>query len=167
MARITRTRGASPHRHQHERGRLRRRIEPVDTEGSEPRFARLLASVGGVLVIGTGVIHLYLYQDTFSAIPTIGNLFLVNFASGISIGSLVIFWPRRPWAVLGAVYCATTLAVFLISVRWGLFGYQETLRGAWQERAAAVEIAGALACLAAARIGRSKAGHRREEARAR
>lgn len=43
-------------------------------------------------------------------------------------------------------FCLATLGAFLVSVHWGLFGYQETLRGAWQDRAAAVEVVGAIAC---------------------
>ena len=53
---------------------------------------------------------------------------------------------RAAWSLLGAGFCLATLAGFLISVHWGLFGYRETLSGAWQERAAVVEIAGATAC---------------------
>jgi hypothetical protein len=55
---------------------------------------------------------------------------------------------RWIWGLLGAGFCLGTLVAFLISVRWGLFGYRETLSGAWQQRAAAVEIAGTIAGLA-------------------
>lgn len=100
------------------------------------------------LVIATGAIHLYLYQDGFSAIPTIGRLFLANFVVAVVLGLAVLVRGRWIWGLLGAGFCLGTLAGFLVSVHWGLFGYQETLSGAWQQRAAAVEIAGAVACLA-------------------
>ena len=104
--------------------------------------------VAAALVFATGAIHLYLYQDGFSAIPTIGRLFLANFVVAVVLGLAVLVRGRWIWGLLGAGFCLGTLAGFLVSVHWGLFGYQETLSGAWQQRAAAVEIAGAVACLA-------------------
>lgn len=109
--------------------------------------ARLVA---GGLVIATGAIHLYLYRSGFSGIPTIGRLFLANFIVALVLGALVIFRSSPWWSGLGAVFCVATLGGFLISVQWGLFGYQETLHGTWQTRAAAVEVAGAVAGAVAA-----------------
>ena len=109
-------------------------------------------AAAALLVAATGVIHLYLYQDYFSSVATIGPLFLANFATGLIIGTLILRGRRRLWAVAGAAFCLLTLGAFLVSVHWGLFGYNESLAGPWQERAAAVEVAGAVACaLAAAR----------------
>ncbi len=114
--------------------------------------ANLVATraVAAVLVIATGAIHLYLYQDGFSAVPTIGRLFLGNFAVGIVLGLAMLLRGRPIWGLAGAGFCLGTLGGFLVSVHWGLFGYQETLSGAWQERAAVVEVAGAIACLVVA-----------------
>src|SRR5204862_5210855 len=109
--------------------------------------------VAAGLVVATGAIHLYLYRDGFSAVPTIGRLFLANFVVGLFLGLAILLRGRSAWSLLGAGFCLGTLAGFLISVHWGLFGYQETLSGAWQERAAVVEIAGAIACAVVA--GRS------------
>ena len=39
----------------------------------------------------------------------------------------------------------TTLAAFVVSTRWGLFGYRERFWGSLQEAAGAVELAAALA----------------------
>lgn len=110
--------------------------------------ANLVAAraVAAGLVAATGAIHLYLYREGFSAVPTIGRLFLANFVVGVVLGLVVLLRGRVAWSLLGAGFCLATLAGFLISVHWGLFGYQETLSGAWQERAAVVEIAGAIAC---------------------
>jgi hypothetical protein len=118
---------------------------PAVTATSGPMIATLRVTAAG-LVIATGAIHLYLYRDYFSNVPTIGRLFLANFVTAIVLGAVVLLRPRLLWAALGSAFCLATLAGFLISVHWGLFGYQETLRGAWQERAAAVEIVGAIAC---------------------
>jgi len=108
-------------------------------------------ATAALLVAATGVIHLYLYQDYFSSVATIGPLFLANFAAGVVVAVLILRGGRL-WALAGGAFCLLTLAAFLVSVHWGLFSYNETLGGPWQERAGAVEVAGAIACaLAAAR----------------
>jgi hypothetical protein len=112
--------------------------------------------VAAGLVIATGAIHLYLYQNSYSSIPTIGRLFLVNFAVAVVVGIGLLVRPRPVWAVLGAGFCLATLGAFLVSVHWGLFGFQETLHGAWQERAAAVEVAGAIACASLGALSRGR-----------
>ena len=106
-------------------------------------------ATAALLVAATGVIHLYLYQDYFSAVATIGPLFLLNFATGIAVGALILWSRGHVWPAAGGAFCLVTLGAFLVSVHWGLFGYHETLSGAWQERAAAIEIAGTIACLLA------------------
>jgi hypothetical protein len=132
-------------------------VRPTQADTAGPRVhrerrwgMRALRAVGAALVIATGAIHLYLYQDSYSGVPTIGRLFVANFAVGLVLGLVILATARRVWPVLGAAFCLGTLAAFLISVQWGLFGFQETLRGAWQERAAVVEIAGGLVNAAAA-----------------
>jgi urea transporter len=107
-------------------------------------------AAAALLVVATGAIHLYLYQDYFSSVATIGRLFMANFATGLIIGILILRGRRRLWAAAGAAFCLLTLGAFLVSVHWGLFGYNESLAGPWQERAAAVEVAGASACALAA-----------------
>jgi hypothetical protein len=150
-----------------QRDRARQAGVPADdrraTEGGRPRAgANLVAlrAVAAVLVAATGAIHLYLYQDGFSSVPTIGRLFLANFVVAVALGLAILVRGRALWSLLGAGFCLGTLAGFLVSVHWGLFGYQETLSGAWQERAAVVEVAGAIACALAAvlwlRLGRGR-----------
>lgn len=103
-------------------------------------------ATAALLVAATGVIHLYLYQDYFSTVATIGPLFLLNFVTGIAIGALIVWSRGLLWPVAGGTFCLVTVGAFLISVHWGLFGYHETLSGAWQERAAVIEVAGVIAC---------------------
>jgi hypothetical protein len=108
-------------------------------------------ATAALLVAATGVIHLYLYQDYFSSVATIGPLFLANFAVGVVVGVLILRGGWL-WPLAGGAFCLLTLTAFLVSVHWGLFGYNESLGGPWQERAGAVEVAGVIACaLAAAR----------------
>ena len=130
---------------------------PVGAKGRPGANLAATRAVAAGLVVATGAIHLYLYRDGFSAVPTIGRLFVANFVAGVVLGLAVLLRGRVAWSLLGAGFCLATLAGFGISVHWGLFGYQETLSGAWQERAAVVEIAGAIACaVVAGRSGRAR-----------
>jgi hypothetical protein len=83
-------------------------------------------------------------------VPTIGRLFLANFVVAALLGVAVLARGRWLWSLLGAGFCLGTLVAFLISVHRGLFGYEETMSGAWQARAAAVEVAGAITGLVVA-----------------
>ena len=94
-------------------------------------------AVAAGLVVATGAIHLYLYRDGFSAVPTIGRLFLLNFVGsavvgvtlaapvrrlGRSIGDLILIL-----AALGAIGIALgSLASLLISEYRPLFGFMES-----------------------------------------
>ena len=124
----------------------RRQAGPAGAETRPSANVVAARAVAAGLVVATGAIHLYLYRDGFSAVPTVGRLFLANFVAGVVLGLAILLRGRVAWTLLGAGFCVATLAGFLISVHWGLFGYRETLSGAWQERAAVVEIAGTIAC---------------------
>jgi hypothetical protein len=122
-------------------------MRAIDTARSP--FALAARVIGAALVIATGAIHLYLYNSGYSSVPTIGHLFVANFVAAVVIGLLVLFRGERLWPLIGAAFCAGTLGAFLWSVEWGLFGFQEHLHGTWQGRAAIVEVAGIVVCLAA------------------
>lgn len=96
-----------------------------------------------LLVAAAGAVHLYLYFDYFHRVHVVGVLFLVNAAAGLLIGALLLL--RRDRLVLLAAlgYAVGTLVGFVVSTRWGLFGYHETFWGSWQEVAGAIELAAA------------------------
>jgi hypothetical protein len=121
-----------------------RRATPAGRRGAADAVLVAARIAASGLIIATGAIHLYLYQHAFSAVPTIGRLFVANFVVALVLGAALLVRGRPVWSLLGAGFCLGTLAAFLISVHWGLFGYRETLHGTWQERAAAVEAAGAV-----------------------
>lgn len=94
-----------------------------------------------LLVAAAGAIHLYLWFDYFHRVHVVGALFLVNAAVGIALG-MTLLVSRDVRALLAAGgYAAGTLAAFVVSTRWGLFGYRETFWGSWQEAAGGVELA--------------------------
>jgi hypothetical protein len=103
--------------------------------------ARLVAAA---LVLAAGAIHLYLYFDYFNDVPTIGPLFVANAAAAVVIAIVLATWDHILSLLAGFGFSVATLGAFFISVENGLFGYHETLRGAWQERAGVVEAAAIL-----------------------
>jgi len=127
---------------------------PRPVPASETIVTRTVAVLGAALVITTGAIHLYLYEDYFSTVPTIGRLFVANFLAGVALGGLMLLSRAWVWPLLGAAYCITTLGAFLWSVQWGLFGYQESFSGTWQTRAAVAEVIGTLLCITTAMLHR-------------
>jgi hypothetical protein len=123
----------------------------------KPAAGVVAAGVVTALLVGAaGAIHLYLYFDYFHRVHVVGVLFLVNAAVGLLTGAVLLF--RREGFVLlaAAGYAVGTLAAFVVSTRWGLFGYRETFWGSWQEAAGGVELAAALIAvlLLAARLDR-------------
>lgn len=115
------------------------------TSSTRPRTSGLAATwATALLVAAAGALHLYLYFDYFHRIHVVGVLFLVNAGAGLAIGATLLA-KRRVLVLLAAGgYAVGTLAAFLVSTRWGLFGYRESFWGGWQEAAGGVELAAAL-----------------------
>src|SRR3984885_6375905 len=100
-------------------------------QGSGLRLA--LRGAGAGLLIATAAIHLDLYLTGYNSIPTIGWLFLLQVISGFGLGLLVLATGDRLIAAAGALFAASTLGGYLISVQFGLFGFKEvrTTAGIW------------------------------------
>jgi hypothetical protein len=107
------------------------------------------------LVGAAGSIHLYLYFDYFHKVPTIGTLFVANAVVGLAIATALLASDRPLVTAGAALYAASTLAAFVASVAFGLFGFHESLQGGWQELAGLVETA-ALVLAAVMLIARFK-----------
>jgi hypothetical protein len=99
--------------------------------------ARLARYLGALALLGVGVDHIeQYYLDSYSVIPTIGTLFVLNFAAATLV-SVALAAPlrrlagRRADAVLavlavgGIGIAAGSLAGLLVSERTGLFGFME------------------------------------------
>ncbi|HEY2656401.1 MAG TPA: hypothetical protein VGI55_11470 [Solirubrobacteraceae bacterium] len=96
--------------------------------------------VGAILVAAIGGIHLYLWFDYFHRVHVIGVLFLANAGAGALIALWLLTSDGVIALVAGAGFAATTLAGFLISTQWGLFGFHERFSGTWQSTAGLVEL---------------------------
>lgn len=126
-------------------------VEPVlrparraSTRESRAPWVRYAAAV---FVAAAAAIHLYLWFDFFHRVHIVGALFLANAAVGAVAAATLAATGDVLVLLAGAGYAAATLVAFLVSTRWGLFGYHERFWGHWQEAAAAVELA-AVALLA-------------------
>jgi len=100
-------------------------------------IAQLARCLGALALLGVGVDHLeQFYVDSYSAIPTIGTLFALDFASATvvalgllaPIGRIARRWAkpaRTLLAVIGISFAAGSLAALLVSENGGLFGFSE------------------------------------------
>ncbi|NKZ05579.1 hypothetical protein [Actinomadura latina] len=102
----------------------------------------LLRYLGALLLFGIGALHLYEYfADDYRDVPTIGVLFLLNFAGAVALGLLLVSplgslpgvrsvpaAGRAAHALValgGIVFAAGTIIGLLISETGTLFGFQE------------------------------------------
>jgi hypothetical protein len=99
------------------------------------RFSLGARTLGALSLLSVGTVHLQQYLTLYSSIPTIGTLFVLNFA-GATVMGLGLLLPlelmgRRGRAAvmllaLGGVGLSSTAFVFLlVSERTPLFGFQE------------------------------------------
>jgi hypothetical protein len=111
------------------------------TRASDDRLAhplqRSMRTLGALAILAMGALHLEQYLDAeYQAIPTIGTLFVLNFAGAAVIG-LVLLAPTERIsarlgsrvvglaALLGLAMAATSIAFLMISEQTPLFGFME------------------------------------------
>jgi hypothetical protein len=102
-----------------------------------PPWAWLVArGLGAVAVLVAGAVHMQQYNELYSAVPTIGTLFLLNFWASTVIGVALLAplervarrWAGALVAVVSAAGIAVTGGSFVmlaISERTPLFGFRE------------------------------------------
>ena len=112
--------------------------------------------VNGVFVLGAaglvwaGWIHLHLYNEGYKNIATIGPLFLAQAVTSFVLAAGIVVL-RRVWAALvGMAFVLSTIGGFIISVKVGLFGFQDSFTAGYAELALGVEIATSAVLLVAA-----------------
>jgi hypothetical protein len=105
---------------------------------SLPRARWWLAArgLGALATIVVGSVHLQQYFKFYSSVPTIGTLFVLNFAGAAAIGLTLLVPVERLFGRLGSaalalgsasgiVLSATAFVFLLVSERTPLFGFQE------------------------------------------
>ena len=92
--------------------------------------------LGALATLAVGAVHLQQYSKLYSAVPTIGTLFVLNFAGATVLGVALLAPIERlagrfghvvvALLALAAIGLAATAFVFLlISEHTGLFGFKE------------------------------------------
>jgi hypothetical protein len=103
---------------------------PGSGRSSLARMAMLLVILAGAaLVVYSGYIHLYLWGRQpypYSAIPTIGPLFLLQGIVGILLGVLLIATRRLFAVLLAAGFLVVSAVALVIDVEVGMFGFQDS-----------------------------------------
>jgi hypothetical protein len=123
---------------------------------TERLATNLLTWSGSLLVVGSSVIHYYLWDSQgYRHIPTIGPLFITQAVVGVVL-AVVTSAVRNPLlAAAEAGLAFSSAGGLIISVNFGLFGWQESMSAPYAGLALGVEIAaGALLIVAAAIPGR-------------
>jgi hypothetical protein len=121
----------------HRRRPLQIASSSFSSDGRRAALAHLGRFGGALALLGVGIDHIDQYwADSYSAIPTIGTLFALNFVSATFVGLGLLAPVRRltgRWAdaalallaVSGIGIATGSLAGLLISERSGLFGFME------------------------------------------
>ena len=110
----------------------------VGSRSSDYRSSAALAArfLGALSLLAVGAVHLQQYEYLYSAIPTIGTLFVLNFVGATAIGLGLLAPLERLLgrlggaavsllAVGGVVQAATAFVFLLVAERTPLFGFQE------------------------------------------
>ncbi len=122
--------------------------------GAIPRRVALtlLIAAGAGLAVYSGYIHLFLWGRQpypYSAIPTIGPLFLIQGIVAILIGVLVVVTRRFFAVLLGAGLMVVSVAALVIDVEVGMFGFQDSWQVPYATSTLYEEIVGAVLLLIA------------------
>jgi len=80
---------------------------------------------GAALLIASGAIHLDLYLTGYRTIPTIGPLFLLQVIAAFALAVAIPLTGNWLAAAAGAGFAVSTLGGYLLSLRFGLFGFTE------------------------------------------
>jgi hypothetical protein len=113
------------------------RLRAVERSTSYQSWVALAARfIGAGSLLAVGAVHLQQYEYLYSAIPTIGTLFVLNFVGATVLGLGLLAPVERLFgrfggaavgllALGGVVLTATAFMFLLISERTPLFGFME------------------------------------------
>jgi hypothetical protein len=113
----------------------------------------LFILAGAGLTVYSGYLHLYLWGRQpypYSAIPTIGPLFLLQGIVGILLGVLVVVARRLYAVLLAAGFLVVSAVALIIDVEVGMFGFQDSWSVPYATSTLYWEIVGAVLLLIAA-----------------
>lgn len=114
--------------------------------------ATVLALAGAAMLIWSAWIHIYLWSNGYKDIHIIGPLFLAQGIACILLAIPLVIWRALALQVIAAITLVATAAGLLLSVNYGLFGLQESLKVPYTVLSLYVEFGGAVVLLAGAAI---------------
>lgn len=126
---------------------------PGDLTSRVSRWAvTVVIAAGGVLTLGSGVIHLYLWgkQYGYKDVPTVGPLFLIQGIVTIILGLLIVASRRVVVLLAGAGLLVASVVALVLAIEVGLFGFKDSWLAPYAKTSFIEEIAGAVLLLAAA-----------------
>lgn len=130
----------------HAAGSVRARLPKAGSSktGRSSVAVNLFVWAGCALLAGSAVIHFYLWNSHgYSHIPTIGPLFLAQAIVGAVVALLTAATRRLLLVVVAAGLLVSSIGGLLVSIWWGLFGWQETASAPYVGLALWVEALGA------------------------
>jgi hypothetical protein len=121
------------------------RVEHVSVAHAAITLLLRLANAG--LLIWIGVIHLHLWLEGYSQIPTNGPFFLADAVVAFVLAAAFLAWPRAIVGLLGAGFTLSTLGALVISINVGLFGFKESTSASFVVLSLALEAVATLTLL--------------------
>jgi hypothetical protein len=118
--------------------------------------ARIVITVlivgGAACMLGSGVIHLYLWgkQYGYKDVPTIGPLFLIQGIAAILLGILLVVSRQVIVLLAGAGVFIASVVALVLAIEVGLFGFRDSWLAPYAWTTFYEEIAGAVLLLLAA-----------------
>ncbi len=98
---------------------------------------------GAVLLAWSAGIHLDLYASSYSSIPTIGPLFLLQGIVGVLLAVALVTFRRPLLALVGSGFALSTVAGLLLSVNVGLFGFKDSFLAPFATESLVMELVAA------------------------
>lgn len=109
---------------------------------------------GSALVVGSSAIHYHLWASLgYRHIPTIGALFIVQAVVGVVLALATGILRRLLLMVAEAGFALASAAGLIISVNFGLFGWQESMSAPYAGLALSVELVAGTLLLSASVLG--------------
>ena len=120
--------------------------DPGPVPGGGRRLAiNVLAVAGSGLLAYSAVIHFHLWDsEGYRNIPTIGPLFLMQAIVGIVLSVATAIFRKLLLVVAATGFAISSIGGLLISIWWGLFGWQESFSAPNVVLALSVEAAAAV-----------------------
>lgn len=105
-------------------------------------FVIVTMVLGAGTIVGTGAIHMHLWNIGYKNIASIGNLFLAQSIGGFVLGPVIVLVRRMFVVLAGAAYMAASIGGLVLSATVGFLGLHDALSVPWATPSLVVESVG-------------------------